>query len=79
MDNTLENTLENTVIGGGDTMNTASAATLATTLQDQITASNMFSTLTPFVTIIGTMILVSLAFYFLRKIIKKASKGKAGI
>lgn len=78
MDNVLENTLENTVVGG-DSMNVADVGSLTSALGEEITASNMFSTLTPFVSIIGVMILVSLAFYFLRKIIKKASKGKAGI
>lgn len=75
----MNDTLENTVVGGGEVMNVTDASTLVTELGQQITAANMFKTLTPFVSIIGVMILVSLAFYFLRRIIKKASKGKAGI
>ena len=63
-------------VGGGDSMNTADAASLVTALEGEVTASHLFGTLTPFVGIIGVMILVSLSFYFVRKIVKGAGKGK---
>ena len=75
----MNNTLENIVVGGGEVMNTTDVASLTSALGQEITAANMFSSLTPFVPIIGVIFVVSLSFYFLRRILKKGSHARTGM
>lgn len=58
----------------GDAVGEAAAAEALSTA---FTATTIWAAITPFIPVICTIALVSLGIYFFRKIVKKASKGKA--
>lgn len=61
-------------------MDTATgAAGAAQALQNGLTADAMWGAITPFIGVIVAITLVSLSIYFMRRITKKASKGKGGM
>lgn len=51
----------------------------ATALQNGLTADAIWSSITPFIPVVIAVTLVSLSIYFIRRITKKASKGKGGM
>lgn len=48
-------------------------------LESGLTADAIWGAITPFLGVIITVTLVSLGIYFIRRIIKKAGKGKGGM
>lgn len=50
-----------------------------TALQTAFTVDTIWGAITPFIPVIATITLVSLGIYFVRRIVKKASKGKGGM
>lgn len=48
-------------------------------LETGLTADAIWGAITPFLGVIITVTLVSLGIYFIRRIIKKAGKGKGGM
>ena len=58
---------------------TTGAAGAAQALQDGFTADAIWGAITPFIGVVVTITLVSLSIYFMRRITKKASKGKGGM
>lgn len=55
------------------------AAAAATALQSGLTADAIWGAITPFIGVVVTITLASLSIYFMRRITKKASKGKGGM
>lgn len=55
------------------------AAGAAQALQNGLSADAMWGAITPFIGVIVAITLVSLSIYFMRRITKKASKGKGGM
>lgn len=55
------------------------AAAAAQALQNGFTADAIWGAITPFIGVVVTITLVSLSIYFMRRITKKASKGKGGM
>ena len=50
-----------------------------TALQTNLTADAVWGAITPFIPIVVTVSLIALSVYIIRRIIKKASKGKGGM
>lgn len=48
-------------------------------LQTAFTADTIWAAITPFIPVIATITLVSLGIYLIRRIVKKAGKGKGGM
>ena len=48
-------------------------------LEAGLTADAIWGAITPFIGVIITVTLVSLGIYFIRRIVKKAGKGKGGM
>lgn len=48
-------------------------------LQTAFTADTIWQAITPFIPVIATITLVSLGIYLIRRIVKKAGKGKGGM
>lgn len=48
-------------------------------LESGLTADAIWGAITPFIGVIITVTLVSLGIYFIRRIVKKAGKGKGGM
>lgn len=48
-------------------------------LETGLTADAIWGAITPFLPVIITVTLVSLGIYFIRRIVKKAGKGKGGM
>lgn len=48
-------------------------------LQSNLTADAVWGAITPFIPIVVTVSLIALSVYIIRRIIKKASKGKGGM
>lgn len=48
-------------------------------LQEGLTADTIWAAITPFIPVIITVTLVSLGIYLIRRIVKKAGKGKGGM
>lgn len=48
-------------------------------LESGLTADTIWAAITPFIPVIVTVTLVSLGIYLIRRIIKKAGKGKGGM
>lgn len=48
-------------------------------LQTGLTADTIWAAITPFIPVIITVTLVSLGIYLIRRIVKKAGKGKGGM
>lgn len=48
-------------------------------LEAALTADAIWGAITPFIPVVVTVTLVSLSIYFIRRITKKASKGKGGM
>lgn len=57
----------------------AGAASAASALQSGFTADAIWGSINPFIGVVVTITLVSLSIYFMRRITKKASKGKGGM
>lgn len=55
------------------------AAGAAAALEAGFTADAIWGAITPFIGVVITITLVSLSIYFMRRITKKASKGKGGM
>ena len=55
------------------------AAGAAAALEAGLTADAIWGAITPFLGVVITVTLVSLSVYFMRRITKKASKGKGGL
>jgi hypothetical protein len=51
----------------------------ATALSTAFTADNIWDQVTPFIPVIGVITLAALGIYFVRRITKKASRGKGGM
>ena len=67
--------MEGLVIFGEST----GAAGAAAALEAGFTADAIWGAITPFIGVVITITLVSLSIYFMRRITKKASKGKGGM
>lgn len=50
-----------------------------TALQTAFTADTIWGAITPFIPVIASITLVSLGIYLIRRIVKKAGKGKGGM
>lgn len=48
-------------------------------LQQAFTADTIWGAITPFIPVIASITLVSLGIYLIRRIVKKAGKGKGGM
>lgn len=64
------------VIAFGEATGSSGAVTA---LQTAFTPDAIWGTIAPFIPVIGTITLVSLGIYIMRKIVKKAGKGKGGM
>ena len=64
-----------TVFGEGAT----GAAAAAEALQQGLTADAIWGAITPFINVVIVVTLASLGVHFMRRITKKASKGKGGM
>lgn len=51
----------------------------ASALESNLTADAVWNSITPFIPIVVTVTLISLSVYIIRRITKKASKGKGGM
>lgn len=60
-------------------METATQATVANALNTGLSADAFWGAVSPFVPLIITVTLVSLGYFFIRRITKKFSRGKGGI
>lgn len=54
-------------------------AAAATALSEGLTADAIWNAITPFLPVVIVITLASLGVYFMRRITKKASKGKGGM
>lgn len=59
-------------------METATQASVATALNEGLSADAFWGAVSPFVPVIITVTLVSLGYYMIRRITKKFSRGKGG-
>ena len=64
-------------MGGGETVTTMEA--LVTALKTILTTDAMFANLTALIPVIGGILLFAFTYRIVRKMITKASTGKAGI
>lgn len=55
------------------------SAGAVTALQTAFTPEAIWGTISPFIPVIGTITLVALGIYIMRRIVKKAGKGKGGM
>ena len=55
------------------------AAAAADALQNGLTADAIWGAITPFIPVVIVVTLASLGVYFMRRITKKASRGKGGM
>lgn len=58
---------------------TGGVSAAATALQNGLTADAIWGAITPFIPVVIVVTLAALSIYFIRRITKKASKGKGGM
>lgn len=54
-------------------------AAAVSALESAFTADTVWAAITPFIPVVATVTLIALGIYFIRRIVKKVSKGKGGM